>query len=119
MLAGVTPEQYWNGDYSMLKYYRESYKEKLKQQSDYDNYLAWLHGLYIYEALCDASPVFNPFSKRGKAYEYPKKPHGLSDAKTDQSTDKKVTGDDKAKQMFEIWAISQNAKFERKQRGEQ
>ena len=44
---GMTPEQYWDGDPTLTKYYRkadEIKKERLNEE-------LWLQGMYIYEAL--------------------------------------------------------------------
>lgn len=69
---GMTWEQFWEQDSSLVKDYREAYR--LRQEEA--NYTAWLNGLYIYEALCLASPLFRAFSKSGtRAGEYPQKPH--------------------------------------------
>lgn len=55
MLMGMTYDDYWNGDPDMKPHYRKAYK--LKQRAD--NAQAHLQGLYIYHALCYASPMFN------------------------------------------------------------
>lgn len=69
---GMTWEQFWEQDSALVKDYREAQKIRIDQI----NYEAWLHGLYIYEALCNASPLFRSFSKSGtRAGPYPEKPH--------------------------------------------
>lgn len=69
---GMTWEQFWEQDSSLVKDYREAHRIHLEEV----NYTAWLHGLYIYEALCNASPLFRSFSKSGtRAGPYPEKPH--------------------------------------------
>lgn len=38
----------------------------------------WMQGMYIYEALCDAAPLFRAFAKKGtKAHPYAKEPYSL------------------------------------------
>ena len=75
---GMTWEQFWEQDSSLVKDYREAHRLRLEE----DNYLAWLHGLYIYEALCNASPLFRAFSKSGtRAGPYPEKPHEFQSRK--------------------------------------
>ena len=72
LAMGMTWEQFWEQDSSLVKDYREAKQIRL----DEANYIAWLHGLYIYEALCNASPLFRSFSKSGtRAGPYPEKPH--------------------------------------------
>lgn len=69
---GMTWEQFWEQDSSLVKDYREAYRIRQEEA----NHTAWLNGLYIYEALCLASPLFRAFSKSGtRAGEYPQKPH--------------------------------------------
>ena len=67
---GVRYEDYWNGDPEIARYYREAYS--LKQ--DRINFEQWLNGLYIYNALLSASPVFNPMHKTHKPEKYIEEP---------------------------------------------
>lgn len=62
MAMGMSYHDYWDGDCMMAKYYREA--EIHKQEKE--NYLAWLHGLYIYSALIDVAPILNPMSRKKK-----------------------------------------------------
>lgn len=74
LAMGMTWEQFWEQDSALVKDYREAKRLRI----DEENYVAWLHGLYIYEALCNASPLFRAFSKSGTtARPYPDKPHEL------------------------------------------
>lgn len=57
----MTWEQYWFGDVWMIQAYREAEKRRIKRIDEQ----AWLQGLYFYEALCDASPIFHDFAKKG------------------------------------------------------
>ncbi len=71
----MSPEQYWDGDAMLAKYYREA--DELKRSRK--NQELWLQGMYIYEALCDVSPVMNAFAKKGtKPTPYPDHPYPLS-----------------------------------------
>ena len=58
---GMTEEQYWDGDPELVKYYRKA--EEIRNEKR--NQELWLQGMYIYEALCDASPIFHAFAKKG------------------------------------------------------
>ena len=72
---GMTYEQYWNEDCCLVKYYREAFK----LQRDRDNERMWLQGMYIYEALCDVSPVLRAFAKKGtKPIEYSTQPYAIT-----------------------------------------
>jgi hypothetical protein len=71
----MTPEQYWDGDASLTRYYRES--DEIRRQRR--NEKLWLQGMYIYEALCDVAPLFHAFAKKGtKAKPYPDHPYALT-----------------------------------------
>lgn len=71
---GMTVAQYWDDDVNLTKYYREAQilrEEQINKQ-------LWLQGMYIYEAVCAASPIFNAFAKKGtKPHPYAKKPYDL------------------------------------------
>lgn len=72
LAMGMTWEQFWEQDSSLVKDYREAQQLRMDQI----NYTAWLNGLYVYEALCNASPLFRSFSRSGtRAGPYPEKPH--------------------------------------------
>lgn len=69
---GMTYEEFWEMDCSLVKDYREAKRLRL----DEANYVAWLNGLYVYDALCKASPLFRAFSRSGTtAAPYPDKPY--------------------------------------------
>lgn len=74
MAIGMTPDQYWNEDCMLAKYYREAYELKRKER----NHDLWLQGLYVYHALCDASPLFRFSTKPQKAAPYLDEPFAVS-----------------------------------------
>lgn len=75
LAMGMSSDEYWNGDSALTIAYRKA--EKIK--NDRLNEQLWLQGMYIYEALCDASPLFRSFGKKGaKAHEYAKEPYSLT-----------------------------------------
>ena len=72
---GMTPEQYWNEDCCLVKYYRKAFR----LQRERDNERLWLQGMYIYEALCDVSPLLRAFARKGtKAIEYSSEPYAIT-----------------------------------------
>lgn len=76
MSIGMTYDEFWNGDVSMTVAYRKADELRLKQR----NYELWLQGMYMYEALCDASPLFR-FSLKGgtiKPEPYVKEPYPVT-----------------------------------------
>lgn len=60
----MTYEQFWQGDVTIPKYYLEAYKIKEERQTEMDEWIIWKQGMYIYEALCDVSPILHAFSKK-------------------------------------------------------
>lgn len=86
--VGMTYELYWQGPAELVRAYREA--EKLR--NDTRNTEMWLQGMYIYEALCDASPIFHDFAKKGtKPRPYPSHPYDLHPKKkrTDARSEEK------------------------------
>lgn len=67
---GMTPEQYWDDDVELCKFYRQ----KAKIDLDRENQSLWLQGMYIYETLLRVSPAFNALSKK-KPEKYMEKPY--------------------------------------------
>lgn len=76
MSIGMTYDEFWNGDVSMTVAYRKADELRLKQR----NYELWLQGMYMYEALCDASPLFRFTLKGGtiKPEPYVKEPYPVT-----------------------------------------
>lgn len=67
LALGMSREQYWDGDPMDVAAYREA--DRLR--ADRENRVAWLNGLYVYQALGAMAPLLNAFSKRSQAREYP------------------------------------------------
>ena len=78
MSIGMTYDEFWNGDVSMVKAYRKAYELREKRR----NQDAWMQGLYFYEALCDASPLFRFTMKKGaiRPEPYIKEPFPITEA---------------------------------------
>ena len=112
----MTYEQFWDGDVELVKYYRQSWK--LKQQIKNQDY--WLQGAYVYEAVLRASPILNPFAKKGtKPVPYLEQPYDLTRKSGEQGPEPKKLleqkkSDNKAKAIMEMWMLSVNKKFEEK-----
>nr|DAP09240.1 MAG TPA: hypothetical protein [Caudoviricetes sp.] len=91
MSLGMPYHDYWDGDNCMTKYYREA--EEIKKERR--NSELWLQAAYIYEALLDASPVFNPLSKKNKPFPFRSEPIPIT------SSGNKKSEERKKKQMLE------------------
>ena len=112
---GMTAEQFWEQDCSLVTAYRKAYEIKLESQ----NYIAWLQGMYIYEALCDVSPVLHAYAKAGtKPRPYANKPYEFhvetkKNGKVSEETGRKLTEQGLAK--MQAYAEMFNQTFQRKQ----
>lgn len=78
---GMSAEEYWDGDPQWVKAYRKA--EKIK--TDKLNQQLWLQGMYVYDAVCKASPILHAFAKQGtKAMPYPDQPYALTKREDEQ-----------------------------------
>ena len=109
---GMTPEQYWDGDSTLVKYYRKA--EELR--NDKRNQELWLQGMYIYEAICDVAPILHAFAKKGtKPTPYPTKPYPITKKQVrNEEEEKQRKLAEKGKKFMEAMAASINKKFEGK-----
>ena len=107
---GMTPEQYWDGDCTLVKYYRKA--EELRNEKR--NQELWLQGMYFYEALCDVSPILRAFVQKGaKPTPYSEKPYPLTNKQTERDEEEKQRRvAEKGKRFMEAMALSINKKFE-------
>jgi hypothetical protein len=106
---GMTPEQYWDGDCTLVKYYRKA--EELRNEKR--NQELWLQGMYIYEAICDVSPILHAFAKKGaKPHPYPTKPYAISEKQIRQEREEKERKlAEKGKRFMEAMMLSTNKRF--------
>ena len=94
----MTAEQYWEGDPSLPRYYRKAYELQRKRRNEE----LWLQGMYIYEALCDVSPILQAFAKRGtKPHPYSDHPYSITNDDREEERKLKEKRDrEKAKQYM-------------------
>ncbi len=90
-------EQYWHGDSSLPKYYREAYKKRQEQS----NHEAWLHGLYVYDALLSAMSHMNP--NKNTHQKYAEKPYSFTPEEVEKEEENKVI---EAEARAEVWLKS-------------
>ena len=78
MSIGMTYDEFWNQDVKLVEVYRKAMELREKRR----NQELWLQGMYIYEAFCDASPLFRFSMKKGvvKPAPYAKEPYPISAA---------------------------------------
>lgn len=72
----MTYEQYWDGDPALAIYYRKADEIRYNRR----NHELWLQGLYVYEAILDASPILQAFAKKGtKARPFATRPYAMTE----------------------------------------
>lgn len=73
MMLGVPEKEFWDGDYTRLKYYVRKHNYEVEER----NMNMWLQGLYNYEAF--SVVMAKAFGKgSGRNINYPDKPHRLT-----------------------------------------
>lgn len=108
---GMTEAQYWSGDCTLTKDFREA--EKIREERF--NRHAWLQGMYVYDAVSRVSPVLHAFAKKGtKPEPYPSEPYPLTKEKAEELEAKKepellVKG----RSYMEMAMIANNKRFEK------
>ena len=83
---GMSYDQYWYGDPSLIKYYVKA--EKIRQKKT--NNELWLQGFYVYHAVGSLVPILNPFSKEKKAKKYLKEPIPLTEEDKEEQEQQKL-----------------------------
>lgn len=114
LAMGMTYEQFWEQDCSLVIAYRKAYK--LRQEEK--NREAWLHGLYIFKALQCAPITVNGFAPKGFNLEpYPSQP--IEFYKQNGADKKEPTSNvrdhrmDRGLAMMQMFAASVNRKFDK------
>lgn len=102
---GMTYEQFWYGDPTIANMYLEAYQLKEKREAEKIKWITWEQGLYVYEAICDVSPVLRAFSKVTKPLPYPERPHGMQRS---EEEDKKIKEIEKERDMYRTQIFFQN-----------
>lgn len=97
----MTAEQFWDGDPTLAIYYRKAAELKNERM----NQELWLQGMYIYEALCDVSPIMNAMAKKGtKPHPYPESPYAITENQRKREAEEKERKIAmKGKRMFEAF----------------
>ena len=81
----MTRAEYWYGAAELTKVYRKAY-ELQRERANHD---LWLQGLYIYEALIDASPLYHDFIKgKPKPIPYSKEPYPITERQVKEKAER-------------------------------
>ena len=71
LAMGMTYDQFWKGDCTLVIPYREAYRIRQEEM----NRMAWLQGLYMYKALQSTPVIVHGFARRDTKIEsYPARP---------------------------------------------
>lgn len=108
LAIGMTYDQYWYGDCTIAKAYRDAHRIK----QELDNQRCWLQGMYVYEAICCASPILRDFSKARKPVEYSKQPYDLGLDK-ERAKQRELNSTAKARQHMEMLMANINKNFKK------
>ena len=112
MSIGMTPEEYWHGDPTLT----EAYREADEFRKERENFMAWLQGMYFYDALGAVAPIMRSFAKRGtRANPYVEQPYPLTKMQqeiTEEQHEKAVM--EKGKRMMAAFMAAQKARQEQK-----
>ena len=96
----------------LAKYYRqaEEIRNEIKNQE------LWLQGVYIYEALCDVSPIMTAIPKKGaKPLPYPERPYTISEKQRKlEEADKERRIAEKGKMFMERFMSKTNKQLKDK-----
>lgn len=94
---GMSSEEYWNGDPTLTRGFREAFK--IKQENV--NREAWLNGLYFYDAVTSAMTRLNKDKSSHK--DYAAKPYSFTSEEIKEEKKNKVL---EAEAQAEVWMKS-------------
>lgn len=105
----MSSEEYWNGDAELPKAYRKAFK--MKQESV--NHEAWLHGLYVYDAVMSAMTHLS--DKKSSHQSYTTKPYSFTpkDIEKDKE-EKKIEAEAQAEVWMKSWVSATQGMFKNK-----
>lgn len=114
LAIGISYNDFWNMNPRIINIHIEGYKHKIDKQLEYDNYMAYLSGVYVRDAL--ASTVGNMFSKKGhKPIEYPKEPYPVTESQSEAKIEQEK---ELQRQMFLAQLQAMQANFELNHKGD-
>ena len=108
MMYGMTYEQYWYGKPIMAKYYRESYKLKLKERNEDQ----WRQGIYFLDALNVAlHNNINLGDKPVNPIQYMAEPLRIFPLTEEEKKTKAEDEKDKIIKNLNLWKSAMGAKY--------
>lgn len=112
MSIGMTYDEFWNQDVRLVEVYRKANELRDARR----NQELWLQGMYIYEALCDASPLFRFSMKKGtiSPEPYVKEPYPITAAEIKAREERKAKEkEERLKAEFALFAEQMRKKMSR------
>ena len=104
MSIGMSSTEYWDGDNSLPKYFRKAFK--MRQENI--NHEAWLHGLYVYDALLSAMSHMD--QKKSNHKNYAEKPYDFTPRKEERVEEAQA----QAEVWLKSWVSATQKMFEKK-----
>lgn len=106
---GMSSEEYWNGDAERTIAYRKAFK--MKQESA--NHEAWLHGLYVYDAVMSALTHLS--DKKSSHQTYTVKPYSFTPDEVEKEREnKKIEAEAQAEVWMKSWVSATQKMFKDK-----
>lgn len=112
--AGMTPDDYWNGDVTWVI----GYRKVIERRRAWQNQMLWLQGLYVYSAINAIMPALSIKSKATNIEPYLEEPIPLSDKEAKESMGRKERmAYEKNLAYMKAQAARINARFAQKRKG--
>ena len=102
---GMSSTEYWEGDNDLPKYYRKAFK--MRQENA--NHEAWLHGLYVYDAIVSAMTHIS--KQKSDHKQYAEKPYDFTLRKEEERIEE---AEAQAEVWLKSWVSATQKKFEKK-----
>lgn len=104
MSIGMSSAEYWDGDNDLPPFFRKAFK--MRQENV--NHEAWLHGLYVYDAIVSAMSHMNKNKSDHK--NYAEKPYDF----TPKKEEKVIEAQAQAEVWLKSWVSATQKMFENK-----
>lgn len=100
---GMSAAEYWEGDSLLPKYYREAFKMRQERENE----VAWLHGLYVYDAIMSALTHLDP--KKSSHKDYASKPYSPNSEKNEK--ERVIEAQAQAEVWMKSWVAATQKQF--------
>lgn len=123
LAMGMSAEEYWDGESSLAKDYREAFRLRMENEKahwdEINDRAAWMNGMYMRHALSSVLMLVNGFVPKGvEPKEYPDKPFMEKAAEEKKEENRKAKEEHEmqlAMAMMQARFIQFNKRFEEKE----